>query len=295
MSKNKNSHEIDLSKYKDYNGLSLGKLNFGLWLSERRANITKLFIFFLVALSAFFFIYASYNYIIYYLNTPSEEDEKLVSKSVVSSPKNQVSDLIISNPYVFKHQESYDFAALIKNPNGKFSAYFEYCFELGEGEIFCANSFIFPNEEKFVKIIGQKSTSTALSASLAINNINWQRVDAHQIPDWGEFFNSRLNFSLENILLTPNNTAENNLSTLSFSITNRTPYSYYEMPLSINFYKDNELVGVNKYIVKDFITGDKRNIRLTWKGLLLGVTRTEIRPEINLLDESVYLKYQGLK
>ena len=47
MAENKNGPEIDLNKYKDSEGLSIQKMNFGLWLAENREHISKTFIIFL--------------------------------------------------------------------------------------------------------------------------------------------------------------------------------------------------------------------------------------------------------
>lgn len=295
MSKDKNSQEIDLSKYKDSNGLTLGKLNFGLWLSERRNQITKLVVFALIGLSAFFFIYSSYNYVIYYLDTSSNKGSGVTDLPIVTTPKNTVLDLVYSEPKIFENGETFDLVSTLKNPNEKFSAYFEYCFTISEIDTRCTQGFILPQEEKYLTLIGQKSTSTSLTANLSLNKLEWRRIDAHEIPDWNSFSTSRLNFSLENIILSAANPSSNDLNSLSFSITNRTPYSYYEVPLNINFYRGEEIVATNKHIVKIFLAGDKRDVRLSWTGSLSGITRTEIRPEIDLLNENVYLKYQGAK
>jgi len=296
MSKNKNSQDIDLSKYNDPGGLSLGKLNFGLWLSEKRPKIIKLFVFFLIALSAFFFIYSSYSYVVYFLDTPSTEEQAVINNNSVVSPKNIVSDLIFSSPQVFESGDAYDFSALVKNPNDKFVAYFDYCFVINESDNRCSQGFVLPGEEKYLRMLGQKSTSTSLTATLNFKDLSWQRIDAHEIPEWSSFLVSRLNFYVEGInLVMADKDSGNGFDSLSFSITNKTPYSYYEIPLSINFYKDQELVGVNRYILKDFLAGDKKNVRLSWPSALSGVTNTEIRPDVNLLDENIYLKYQGIK
>ncbi len=298
MSKDKNSQGIDLSNYEDSEGLSLGKLNFGLWLSKKRSQITQFFIIFLIALSAFFFFYSSYNYFIYFFNSSDNLDNGTLAGSQVVSPKNVVSDLTFSNPYVFKNGENYDFAISVKNSNDKFAAFFDYCFVISENDSRCSRAFSLPNEEKYLTILGQKSSSTSFSVSFKINNLGWQRIDAHEIPDWDNFRNSRLNLLIEGTSFKTTasvGSTTDGFSTLKFSITNKTPYSYYEMPLNVAFYRDNELIAVNSYVLNNFLAGDIKNIKLSWSGYLPGVTKTEIRPNINLLDKEIYLKYQGQK
>jgi len=82
---------------------------------------------------------------------------------------------------------------------------------------------------------------------------------------------------------------------LEFKITNQTAYAYYEAPLQILLYSGSELVGVQTYSVNNFLAGEKRNVNLSWPGGLQTVSRTEVKPNINILDDDVYLKYQGEK
>lgn len=299
MSKDKNNQEVDLSKYKDLNGLSVGKMEFGLWLSENRGRIMKIVIIGLIALSVFFFVYSSYNYAVYFLTGSTQEDAIALIKSNVTSQRNVTADFVVSAPQIFKSGEAYDLVVSIKNPNDKFYANFTYCFLNGSQELACGSNFIMPGEEKYVSVLGQKIDTAALTVSFKFNTTSWRRVDTHIIPDWNSLANSRLNFYFEGINLSLANESglseQIGLDSLEFTVTNRTSYGYYEVPLSISFYSGSELVGVNRYIMKSFLASESRFVRLSWLGGLSGVTRTEIRPELNLSDDSIYLNYQGAK
>jgi len=299
MAKNKNGQEIDLSKYEDLSGLSVNKMNFGLWLSENRAKILRIIIICLIAISAFFFIYSSYSYIVYFLNGSTSKDLVSLVKSNVVSQRNVVSDIIVSTPQIFRSGESYDLVVTIKNPNDKFFAHFNYCFNIEGKSPFCSSSFALPGEEKYVVALGQKIGTDQPAVSFKINSVSWQRIDTHKIIDWNTFASDRLNFSLENVnlaLADESGLSEKvGLDSLDFTITNRTAFGYYEVPLSIAFYRDSELVGVNHYVVKDFLAGESKSVRLSWLGGLPNITRTSVKPELDLSDDSIYLKYQGFK
>jgi len=286
MSKDKNDNEIDLSRYKDSGGLSLNKLSFGLWFSEKRKLLNKIVIFFLVIISISLFSYSIYNYIFYFLNSSDDNNQSLV---VVSSPKNQVADLIVSSPQTFLNNGSYDFSAFLENPNERFKATFKYCFKIDGVQFLCDNSFIFPSERKILTAFNKEINNLQSNVSLEIENVAWQRIDNREIPNWQQYLNERLNFSLRNINLNTNN----DLNNLSFEITNNSAYSYYEVPLNISFYRQGDLAGVHRHIVTDFAAGETRSIRLSWIADLYGVNKTEIIPELNILDENVYKKYQG--
>jgi len=298
MSKDKNNHEIDLSKYEDPGGLSIKGMNFGLWLSENRKKITKIIIIFLIALSAFFFIYSSYNYIVYFLHSSTEEsDTASFVNSNITSQRDVASNLTIKTPRVFKSGETYDLTVDITNPNSKFSGDFQYCFVVNKTDIGCGNGNILPGEEKYIFSLGQKIDTDSPAVSFEIRNISWKRIDAHAIADWSSFTNERINFSLKNIKFTPAGSGvsggKNSLSSLEFSITNLSNYGYYKVPLNIAFYNGSELIGANTFVVNNFLAGEEREVRLNWLSNISRAGRIEIRPSLNILDDSIYLKYQG--
>ncbi len=299
MAKNKNSRDIDLKKYDDLGGLSVDEMNFGLWLSENRAKILKIIVVCLIAISAFFFIYSSYSYIVYFLSGSTSKDLVSLVKSNVISQRKVVSDIIVSAPQIFRSGEAYDFVVTIKNPNDKFFAHFNYCFNIEGGSPFCGSSFVLPGEEKYVFALGQKIAAGQPVVSFKLESVSWQRVDSHKIVDWNTFAGERLNFSLENVnlaLADESGLSEKiGLDSLDFTIINRTAFGYYEVPLSIAFYRDSELVGVNRYVVKNFLAGESKSVRLSWLGGLPNVTRTSVRPELDLSDDNIYLKYQGFQ
>lgn len=299
MSKDKNNHEIDLSKYKDPSGISIKEMNFGLWLSENRKKITKIVIFFLIALSAFFFIYSSYNYLMYFLNSQDEKNSTAsFINSNIASQRDVAANLVIKTPQIFKTGETYDLTADITNPNSKFSANFQYCFVMDKNDIACGSGFILPGEEKYVFALGQKLNVDYPAISFELRSISWKRIDAHTIPDWTAFANTRLNFNLKNIKFAPagSGTGEkNNLSSLEFNITNSTNYGYYSVPLNIAFYNGSELIGANTFVLNNFLAGEEKNVDLSWPSDIPGTARIEIHPNLNILDDSVYLKYQGAK
>jgi len=295
MKKDKNyQDDLDLKNYQDPGNVSLREMNFGLWLSENRQRITKAIIIFLILLSAGFFIYSSYNYFIYFFGGQAE---KLTEETTLSSPRNLVADMEISPLNIFKVEERFDLAIKLKNPNDKFLANFDYCFLQGGIEIKCAQGFILPSEEKYILALGQEINNDQGEVTFKIKNLFWQRINSHQIANWNDFSNQHLNFAFADInfsTLTDSGLMEKvSLNTLEFTIKNLSPYSYYEVPLDIMLYSGSELVGVHQYLVNEFLTGESRNLKITWPGNLALVNRTEIKPRINIIEDSLYIKYQG--
>lgn len=294
MPKDKNYEQgIDLKKYQSENNVSLSEMNIGLWLSEKRDFLTRLLIIFLILVSAGFFIYSAYQYFIYFKN--GSDKAPLVDNNVVS-PRNLITDLKIDPPQFFKNGNQYDLTVKITNPNDKFSANFDACFNLSGNEFTCAKAFILPSETKYVFALAKEVKDDVKTLSFNAKNIAWQRIDAHTIPSWTDFSAARLNFAFADInfysIADGNYNVQNSGNILEFNAKNLSSYSYYDLPLNIALFDGAQLVSVNVYHLQNFLSGETRNIKINWPGNYRNI-RAEIVPDLNILDDAVYLKYQG--
>jgi len=281
-----------LEKDKDLSGISWRQLNFGLWMAENRRNITRGITILLILISAFFFIYSSYSYVIYFLSGPIDNQ----TENQVLSPRNFITEMEIGSLEIFRNNNSYDLAIRLENSNDNFTAEFNYCFYQGETDLKCDKGFILPSEKKYLLALGI-NLSDSLATSFKIDDIFWRRINRREIPDWQEFFNQRINFEIVNVEFlnaSRSGLSENiRLNSLEFNVINNSPYSYFNVPLNIFFYNGSSLVGVESHLAKDFITGENRSVKMSWPGDLGIVNRIEILPQINILDNDVYLRYRG--
>jgi len=296
MEKNKNpKKEIDLKNYQDLNGLTLKKMNFGLWLAENRRRLLWALTIVLVLLSAGFFIYSSYYYILYFLS--GQKDVSLLDNQIVY-PRKPTEDLKVAPVQVLAVGDRSDLAVQVENINLKFSVSLSYCFVQGDGqEIACQSSFVLPGQQKYFLAFNQDLSAVSGRPTLKIKDIFWQRLNAHDVPDWPSFAQARLNFAIKN--LTFNNQSRSGLSdkiflnNLQFDVVNQSPYGYYEVPLNILLYSGSELVSVQRYFLSNLLADEERHVDISWPGSLPSTIRTEVQPDINILDSQVYLKYQG--
>lgn len=287
--------DIDLKGYADESGVSLKRMNFGLWLAEHRRQITKTIIIALILVSAFFFIYSSYNYFAYFL--AGDPNAQAPTNNLIFTSRTITEELETSPLQVFDNDGRYDLVAQISNPNDKFMASFNYCFKQGETNISCGQSFILPGEKKYVLALAQQFSGSRSELSFAIADIFWRRIDTHQIPDWSSFYAKHLDFAISDLKFTAaavSGLSEKvNLNTVDFSLKNQTAYGYYEAPLNIFLYSGSEIIAVNRYILNNFLAGETRTVSISWPGHFNSVTRTEVVPDINIMDDGAYLKYQG--
>jgi hypothetical protein len=269
-------------------------MNAGLWLSEHRKLITKAITIFLIIISAFFFIYSSYGYIIYFINGKIDNQEEVQ----VLSPRNVVAPIEVAPIEVFKSGEKYDLAVRVKNPNDNFSAEFSYCINQGDAEVYCDEGFMLPLDNKYLLALATTVNPTNANLVFTIKEIFWVRTNRTEIPDWNAFLLERVNFEIAEVKFlsaSKSGLSENlRLNSLEFNALNLTPYSYYQVPFNIFFYAGSELVGVERHVATDVMAGENRQIKISWSGDLGNVSRIEIIPQINVNDKDVYSKYQGL-
>lgn len=294
MEKNKNDDQ-NLKRFKSLDGLSIKEMNFGLWLSKNRRIFVHLFIIVLVLISVFFFSYSTYHYFKYFINSDKVNNLEDLNNVLLSS-KTNIQKISIGSPLILKSASKHDLVVEVKNNNKKFINRFNYCFEQGSTKIECGKSFVFPEESKYVLSLGKDLPEIGKKVKFIITDSSWQRISAHKIPDWEKFKLDRQLF-VSNINFTPASRSGLSerlyLNTLEFNIDNKTPYSYYHVLVNIFLYNGSNIVGVNKYDINNFLSSDQRSVRITWSGILPRVTNIKIIPSIDILDDSVYLQYQG--
>jgi len=293
--------ELDLNKYEDLEGMTLRKMNFGLWLSLNRKRIWRIVIILLIAVSALMFIYSTYNYIYYFLYG-RQADKELINEitsnqidTAAYREANAPQDLELGSVSVFSVQGKYDIFVPLNNVNAKHTGSFDYCLQdVNEADIICDHSFILPNSKKSIVIVGQELSDRPQGLKMVIKNIFWQRLNAHSIPDWNEYKNNHLNLEISDLKYTaPDTRSKAPFHSLSFTATNFTPYHFAKLPLDVILYNGNLVSGVNMYNLDNFLSGEQREISFSWPAAGERVSKVEVLPDVNILDSQVYLPYQG--
>jgi len=293
-----------IKDYKDTSGLSTRKLNFGLWIASNRKKFRQALIVFLSLIILFSWTYSIYNFA-YYVFKGIDEDNKMIAEMLEVNAINHeyiermsARDLIISPVNILKSgQDKYDFLTKVENPNSNRAGKFRYCLVEEEEKIACDENFIMPGENKYLLILAQELKNRPRNLKLKFENIGWQRINLHKYPDWNKFYDEHLNISVSNIIFknayASGLSEKLNFNNLEFKSINNTPYNYWAVDFSILFYSGNSIVGANKYSAEEFMSQETKNIQMSWAGNLSGVTRTEIIPEINILKDDIYIKYEG--
>ena len=132
---------------------------------------------------------------------------------------------------------------------------------------------------------------------MVISDLSWRRVNSHLIPDWNAYRAARLNIAAADIKFTPSAASplseKLNLNELNFNAINNTAYNYWEIGFTILLYGGGRVAGINHYLLTDFLSGETRQVRISWPGNLSRVDRVVIIPEINIMKNDIYIPYQG--
>lgn len=282
-------------KYKDLGGLSEKHLDLGLWFLENKKKFKQLLIIFLVVFAASTLSYSAYHFGTYWFKGRLEHKQMLADMTNVRLGSDELRQILAPDNLLFSFVRAFyvqgrlDFMAKISNPNPRHQASFYYCFEDGGKELACGNDFILPNQDKYLIQLAQDLTSSLSNLQLVIKDISWQRISAHQISDWDTFKSERLDLEIE----TQSFRLEGGNYNLSFSIANKSAYSFYQLPLQIILFNNQGESGANRYIVSNFRSGEKANLSISWPAGTDRSGSAVILPDINILDDSVYLPYTG--
>lgn len=291
------SNNININNYKDAGGQTMKKLGFGFWFVKNRRNIFVAFIGVLIFISLIFYSKFFYNLYDYIKHIPEERRaaQELSSISVTSNPDRAATPLKTGLVNSFFNNGSYDFVATIKNPNNNFFAFVSYCFVDGDLELSCSSVTILPEENKYLISLANKLEKRPSSLKLVLKNISWNRVDFKKYGDWKQYYLERSNFAISDINFS--SSAGNSLSlpgssNISFEIKNNTAFNYWELPLSIVLFNGNNVVGVNTYVIYEFMSLKTKLIHFSWPDSISNVTRTEVIPNLNILDTDNYIQYR---
>ena len=301
MEKNSNQN---LDNYNDLDGVSLKKLETGLWFIEHKVIFKKVFIIILLIISSISWTYSLYGFA-YYLFFGMQQDQQLVNEMAASpgvdheyivriAPKNLLTDSaqVLSS----SEQDKYDFLAQISNTNNKHWARFNYYFiadgKPGKKE----TSYIFPNETKYLISLANKFDSMPVDSQLKIEDFIWQKLPGN-ITDWQSYKDQHLNIEISDIKYSAARASglseKVGLGQLEFNVSNLSAYNYFRIDFVTLFYSQGNIVEVNLYNMSDFNSGEKKMFQASFIDQSGRIDKIVPIPQVNILDSQSFIKFQG--
>lgn len=188
----------------------------------------------------------------------------------------------------FADSQGYDLVVEIANPNQIWWATFDYQFQIGSALTDKRKGFVFPGERKNLIDLGVEQGN--LASQLVLTNLNWQKE-----IDFVNLYREKFQFDIANVQYIAARELgvgeEIPVSRVTFEVINDSAYNYKNISFLVFLMSGDNIVGVNKIVASTLSSGEAKSLAVTFFQRLPKVTSAEIIPEINILDESVFLKF----
>ncbi|MDP2737101.1 MAG: hypothetical protein Q8O59_05000 [bacterium] len=296
--------EKNLKNYVSTEGITTKQLEIGLWYIEHKRQLRMVLVGFLILISAVSWVYTIYGFAYYIARGMSEDDILIKQLAQVNGANHDyivqiaARDLALGSVEIIRSSDKkYDLYTKLKNDNPKWWAEFEYYFTAAGQQTKKTRGYILPEEIKYLAALAEEFAYFPEDGLLVIENISWHRINQHQIPDWDAYRAGHLNIETADIKFIPANanplSEKLGLNQLSFNAINHTAYNYWSVGFAILLYSGDQITAINHYILNDFMSEQKRLVEISWPGNLGRADRIEIIPEINIMEDDIYIKYEG--
>lgn len=279
------------------------QISFRLWVINHYRGLKLTLTLTLVGIAAISWGYTLYGLADYWLITGPKEQQALAEISAQLLDPEMLAarrprELAVDQPVIFStgggpasgggEAGKYDLAVKIGNPNSNWYVEFNYQFQGLPKEAPARPGFILPGEEKYLMNLGVEASTIPAGIAIAFTNVKWHRIDVHEIPDYAKWSGDRLNFKIsdKNFALSDGKLTFNQLD---FKIKNMTAWSFWNLDLAVLLFRGSSLESVNYISLDKFLSGEERDVALSWKDSGLSPTDIQIQPSVNIFNPSVYM------
>jgi len=285
-------------------GYTTGELKVATFWVRNHLMLRRSLFIFLISLCVVFWGYAAAGLIdAYAISYPRESrivrqvamNQQLLVALSSDAPK----DVSPSDVAVFATTDNrYDMMVEITNPNPQWWVEFNYHFNLSGEDTPARSGYILPGSTQVLTELGYApKTRGGSSATLVVDNIRWHRIDPKFVgASYPDFAANRLNISFDDMKYDTDITVgTKRVGQSSFTLNNHSSYGFWSLDLIVRLYRGDSIIAINKITVTDVNPGEKRPIQMLWFDNLPSVSKTEIIPQVDLLDPSAYLPTQYFK
>lgn len=194
------------------------------------------------------------------------------------------------NTQIFSSRENkYDAVAELINPNNRFLAKFNYYFIINGEKTATQKTFLLPGENRLVAYLGIKDGSGSVP-TVVLENVEYQRISAHKVPDTISWQAYRLNFKISDFIFLKSLAQEgNNTDAIQFKLANLSPYSYAATDFYVALLQNGQMAGILPLHLDSIKSLETKNIDLRNFSSGLNITELKLYPIINVYDRGVYL------
>jgi len=280
------------------NRLSNWQLKLGYWYVSNKLKLKKALIIGLIGLNVMLFGYAIISALVIFIFQADSYNQIIASSSQqlidyeYFHERNKPDELVLQSIDVIPTTGGrYDIVAKIINSNQKwYIPHISYQFISGANVLVEAKTFILPGDDKNLIGFGVEDFVRGEDITLNISEMSWRRI-----LDYKDIEASRLKFDVHDVdFITSRQSGLSSrvpVSQSRFLVKNESAYNYWQVGFYVMLYSGPTLVGVNFTSVEEFRSGEEKLISMNWYETLPPISRTEVMPEVDILDESVYLSF----
>jgi hypothetical protein len=286
----KKSSQSDSKRYTPSSEeLSYKELRFAGWYIRNKTKVANIGI---AVLLIFSIITISYSTVLWigYVAIGMDNDAQIAESSVQQfqdfTPLRSIfapEALIIGDTEILQNGNSTDALTQVRNPNEDWIGIVHYRYGNTDAKV----RVVLPENRNVLSLFGD---TTEQRLRLDILSIDWQRVDAHSIPNTAAYTTPRLNIYTENTAVRTADAALGTPYTISLDLINDTAYSYWQTDAVVLMYSGNQLRAARPVRIDTFRSGDIESIQFNFVEALSGITEVEVLLDVNIFDSSVYME-----
>ncbi|MBT4849595.1 hypothetical protein HON36_01960 [Candidatus Parcubacteria bacterium] len=189
--------------------------------------------------------------------------------------------------YLSLGEGKYNFVTFLENPNTDWAAIeIEYEFTINGQSLGIEKTFLNPGETRLVVRFGYEDRGTVSNLDVNIIGTKWRRFE-NDVPI--------INWDIKNAEYTPTSNvavgSDDSLvipANVKWQAQNLSVYDFWEVDFIIAVFNGENLVGVNKYKARDFMSLEDREMEVFWTTSLSRINKIEVWPVLNGTDFDNY-------
>ena len=273
-----------------------------LWWVEHRDRLGKIGIILLMIFDACLVLFVLWSLADAFLLSAGAERRALVDAVSLNQEDlhaytvaRAATPISLSNAQAFAlGNNKYDFYVSLENTNEDWWAEFEYQFVYDGGSTPVKKGFILPASSKPVTELAFSSEAAVVNAQFQFQTISWHRIDHKVIKDYATWSKDRLGLEILNPTLTQDTTIDaKGLFRTTFTVRNRTAFSYNNPSFHLLLKRGAAVVAVNKTTLQSLAPGEAQDVVVNWFGSVPSASQVEIIPDLNLFDPMLYKELVG--
>lgn len=264
------------------------ELKFGSWLLANQAKVKKILVLILLLFCVITVGYGIFGFLTYALEF--QKDKQTLGLGTLNfidfagyQARNRPQDLEISEPQVIYNGGSqYDFVAQAKNPNERRGAE-KLLFQFVSGDFVSPvlSAVILPGQSVYLLSLGNFSQKRLTKANLNILDVKWQSLRSGQITEKLDIKFTEPKFNI---------TSDNSHAWISFTATNESLKNIWEVVWQAVLFSGRRIVAVNQITSERFLSGESRQIEMSWFEKLPKVTQIIAIPIVNIYNEDNFFE-----